>query len=73
MTLVYAAAIAVLFGSGAYLMLKSDLLRVAGIAQEHTVFWGAAGCAVVAAVLALVLFRGVRADRVSTREVLSTH
>jgi multicomponent Na+:H+ antiporter subunit C len=28
-TLVYAAAIAVLFGSGAYLMLKSDLLRVA--------------------------------------------
>ncbi len=51
----------------------SDLLRVAGIAQEHAVFWGAAGCAVVAAVLALVLFRGVRADRVSTREVLSTH
>jgi MFS family permease len=50
----------------------SDLLRVAGIAQEHTVFWGAAGCAVVAGVLALVLFRGVRADRVSTREVLST-
>ena len=36
----------------------SDLLRVAGIAQEHAVFWGAAGCAVVAAVLALVLFRG---------------
>ena len=27
----------------------SDLLRVAGIAQEHAVFWGAAGCAVVAA------------------------
>ncbi|RYC10891.1 MFS transporter [Nocardioides zhouii] len=51
----------------------SDLLRVAGIAQEHAVFWGAAGCAVVAAVLALVVFRGVRADGVSTREVLSTH
>ena len=51
----------------------SDLLRVAGIAQEHAVFWGAAGCAVVAAVLALVLFRGVRTDRVSTREVLSIH
>ncbi|RYB90937.1 MFS transporter [Nocardioides glacieisoli] len=51
----------------------SDLLRVAGIAQEHAVFWGAAGCAVVAAVLALVLFRGVRVDRVSTREVISTH
>ena len=51
----------------------SDLLRVAGIAQEHAVFWGAAGCAVVAAVIALVVFRGVRADQVSTREVLSTH
>jgi MFS family permease len=51
----------------------SDLLRVAGIAQEHAVFWGAAGCAVVAAVLALLLFRGVRTDRLSTREVLSTH
>jgi hypothetical protein len=35
-----------------------NLLRSAGIAQEHTVFAGAAGCAVVAAVLALVLFRG---------------
>jgi MFS family permease len=36
----------------------TDLLRTAGIAQEHTVFTGAAVCAVVAAVLALVLFRG---------------
>lgn len=35
----------------------SDLLRVAGIAQEHTVFYGAAVCAVLAAVLAVVLFR----------------
>jgi hypothetical protein len=35
-----------------------DLLRQAGIAQEHTVFAGAAVCAVVAAVLALVLLRG---------------
>jgi MFS family permease len=35
----------------------TDLLRVAGIAQEHTVFAGAAVCAVVAGVLALVLFR----------------
>ena len=51
----------------------SDLLRVAGIAQEHAVFWGAAGCAVVAAVLALVVFRGVRPDRVSTREAISGH
>ncbi|MGI8523054.1 MAG: MFS transporter [Nocardioides sp.] len=34
------------------------LLRTAGIAQEHTVFAGAAICAVVAALLAVVLFRG---------------
>ncbi|MEP6855864.1 MAG: MFS transporter, partial [Pedococcus sp.] len=51
----------------------TDLLRVAGIAQEHAVFWGAAGCAVTAALIALVVFRGVRADRVSVRDVLSTH
>ena len=50
----------------------SDLLRVAGIAQEHAVFWGAAVCAVVAAILALVLFRGVDADRVSTREAITS-
>jgi MFS family permease len=35
-----------------------NLLRHAGIAQEHTVFAGAAICAVVAAGLALTLFRG---------------
>ena len=35
-----------------------NLLRSAGIVQEHTVFGGAAGCALVAAVLALTLFRG---------------
>ncbi|HET7431580.1 MAG TPA: MFS transporter [Nocardioides sp.] len=35
-----------------------DLLRHAGIAQEHTVFAGAAVCALVAAALALTLFRG---------------
>ncbi len=34
------------------------LLREAGIAQEQVVFIGAAGCAVVAGVLALVLLRG---------------
>ncbi|WP_432478626.1 MFS transporter [Nocardioides sp. GXQ0305] len=34
------------------------LLKQAGIAQEQTVFLGAAGCAVVAGVLALVVFRG---------------
>jgi MFS family permease len=49
----------------------SDLLRVAGIAQEHAVFWGAAGCAVVAGVLALVLFRQVRPTRLPTRDVFS--
>jgi len=47
----------------------SDLLRVAGIAQEHAVFWGAAGCSVVAAVLALVLFREVRPTRLAARDV----
>ena len=49
----------------------SDLLRVAGIAQEHAVFWGAAGCAVVAAVLALVLFREVRPGRLPHRDLIS--
>ncbi len=51
----------------------SDLLRVAGIAQEHTVFYGAAVCAVVAAVLALVLFRTATATPLSTRDALSIH
>jgi hypothetical protein len=36
----------------------TQLLREAGIAQEHVVFLGAAWCAVAAGVLALVLFRG---------------
>ena len=49
----------------------SDLLRVAGIAQEHAVFWGAAGCAVVAAVLALVLFREVRPTRLPARDLFA--
>ncbi|WP_367650795.1 MFS transporter [Nocardioides sp. zg-1308] len=49
----------------------SDLLRVAGIAQEHAVFWGAAGCAVVAAALALVLLRQVGPTRLSARDVFS--
>jgi hypothetical protein len=45
-----------------------NLLQHAGIAQEHTVFGGAAICAAIAAVLALVLFhgvatRGLRTDR----------
>ena len=36
-----------------------DLQKAAGIAQEQTIFMGAVVCAVVAAVLALLLFRGV--------------
>ncbi len=49
----------------------SDLLRVAGIAQEQTVFYGAAVCAVVAAILALVLFRAAEATPLSTRALLT--
>jgi MFS family permease len=48
----------------------TELLKVAGIAQEHTVFTGAAVCAVVAGVLALVLFRGAGTRAVSTGELL---
>ncbi len=49
------------------------LLKTAGIAQEHTVFAGAAGCAVVAGVLALVLFRGARTRTVGAAQVLQSH
>ena len=48
----------------------TDLLRVAGIAQEHTVFAGAAVCAVVAALLALVLFRSAATRALPTGELL---
>ncbi|ABL82453.1 MULTISPECIES: MFS transporter [unclassified Nocardioides] len=48
----------------------TDLLKVAGIAQEHTVFTGAAVCAVGAAVLALVLFRGAATRAISTGDLL---
>jgi hypothetical protein len=48
----------------------TDLLKVAGIAQEHTVFTGAAVCAVVAGVLALVLFRSAATRAVSTGDLL---
>ena len=40
---------------------------------SYAVFWGAAGCAVVAGVLALVLFAGARTDQVSARDALSAH
>ena len=43
------------------------LLREAGIAQEQTVFAGAAVCAVLAAVLALVLFRSVETRALPSR------
>ncbi|MFC5178807.1 MFS transporter [Nocardioides taihuensis] len=48
----------------------TDLLRVAGIAQEHTVFLGAAVCAAVAGVLALVLFRGAQTRGLAAGELL---
>ncbi|MBO9520488.1 MAG: MFS transporter [Nocardioidaceae bacterium] len=38
----------------------SDLLQGAGLEQLHAIFWGAAGCALLAGVLALLLFRGAR-------------
>jgi MFS family permease len=48
----------------------SDLLREAGIAQEHTVFLGAALCAVSAGVLALLLFRGAATRGLTTGELV---
>ena len=47
----------------------TDLLRVAGIAQEQTVFLGAALCAVTGGLLALWLFRSAdtRADAIARR------
>jgi len=46
------------------------LLKVAGIAQEQTVFTGAAVCALIAAVLALVLFRHAPTRAISTGDLL---
>jgi FtsH-binding integral membrane protein len=46
------------------------LLKVAGIAQEQTVFLGAAGCAAVAGVLALLLFRSARTRSIDAAEML---
>ena len=48
----------------------THLLKVAGIAQEHTVFTGAAVCAAAAAVLALLLFRSAATRGVSTGDLL---
>ncbi|MGN6780739.1 MAG: MFS transporter, partial [Marmoricola sp.] len=49
----------------------THLLKVAGIAQEHAVFTGAAVCAAAAGVLALVLLRGAGTRRVDPREALT--
>nr|WP_218849279.1 MFS transporter [Nocardioides perillae] len=46
------------------------LLREAGIAQEQVVFAGAAGCAALAAILALVLLRGADTREVSPAAAL---
>ncbi|WP_435741444.1 MFS transporter [Nocardioides sp. SYSU DS0663] len=48
----------------------SDLIAAAGIPQEHAVFAGAAVCAVIAAGLALLLFRGAPTKAVSPTEAL---
>lgn len=48
----------------------SLLLKEAGIAQEHAVFLGAALCALAAAVLALVLFRGAATRAVAGSDLL---
>jgi MFS family permease len=48
----------------------TDLLRVAGIAQEQTVFAGAAVCAVVAGILALLLFRSAATRAIGTGDLL---
>ncbi|MEZ5092458.1 MFS transporter [Nocardioides sp.] len=48
----------------------SDLLRQAGIAQEHTVFVGAAVCALLAGLLALLLFRHAATRALSAGDLL---
>jgi hypothetical protein len=48
----------------------THLLKVAGIAQEHAVFTGAAVCAAVAGVLALLLLRGAGTRAVSAGDLL---
>ena len=48
------------------------LLKEAGLAQLQAVFWGAAVCALVAAVAAVVLFRSARTRDLSTVELLGS-
>ncbi|MEP7088712.1 MAG: MFS transporter [Nocardioidaceae bacterium] len=52
--------------SGTQCAAYTRLLKEAGLAQLQTVFVGAAGCAVVAALLALVLFRALRSGTDTT-------
>jgi MFS family permease len=47
-----------------------DLQRAAGVAQEQTVFFGAVVCALVAGVLAVLVFRGAATRAVDAREAL---
>ena len=51
--------------SGTQCAAYTRLLTEAGLAQLQTVFVGAAGCAVVAAVLALLLFRARQVETVT--------
>ncbi|WP_051217734.1 MFS transporter [Nocardioides insulae] len=51
----------------------NDLLQQAGIAQEQVVFAGAAVCAVLAAVLAIALFRGAPTRELPAGEALRGH
>ena len=46
------------------------LLKEAGLAQLQTVFWGAAVCAVVAGLAAILTFRAARTRDVATAETL---
>jgi hypothetical protein len=50
----------------------SALLDHAVLTQVHTIFLGAAGCAVVAGLVALVLFRGAATRGTSTAELMRT-
>lgn len=50
----------------------TDLIAAAGIPQEHAVFAGAAVCAVVAGLVALVVFRGAATRGVAAADLLRT-
>jgi MFS family permease len=47
-----------------------DLQKLAGVAQEQTVFFGAALCALAAGVIALVVFRGAETKAVAAGDML---